>query len=298
MRVLVLGANGMLGHKLLQILGEDFEVRGTVRSDASTFDDHPVLGGIDCAGGVDVTDLDRLEEQIAWAREGAVINAIGVVKQLAAAKDPIESITINALHPHRAAKICARHGARFLHLSTDCVFSGKKGAPYLETDAPDPEDLYGRSKLLGEVTGPGCLTLRTSIVGRELGRATGLFEWCISQRGGTIRGFSGAIYSGLTTLALTRVIGTVLTHFPSLSGVRQVSSDPIDKFTLLSLLNEALDLGLTIERDTEFVCDRSLDSAGFREAVGYTPPTWQELIDDFAADPIPYEELHAAPRDR
>ena len=176
-----------------------------------------------------------------------VVNCIGIVKQLAAAKDPIPSITVNALFPHRLAQLRRAAGARLIHLSTDCVFSGTKRTPYTEVDNPDPVDLYGRTKLLGEVAGPDCLTPRTSIIGRELRNRTGLIEWFLGSRGGSVRGFAGVLYTGLTTTVLARLIGDLLEQHPQLEGVYQVAAESISKYDLLRLVDEAFQTRTAIE---------------------------------------------------
>ena len=288
MRVLVLGASGMLGHKLMQVLSARFEMIGTVRRSAASFTGDPVLGGAKLIDDVQAEDDDSIVRAMAEARPNVVINAIGLIKQLPEAKDPIPSITINSLFPHRVAQHCRTAGARLFHVSTDCVFSGRKGS-YTEQDEPDPLDLYGRSKLLGEVNGPGAVTLRTSIVGRELETTSGLIEWLISQRGQAIKGFNRAIYTGLTTPALARLMGELIEHHPDLHGLWQVSAEPISKYNLLQMVNDAMGLGITIHPDEQFVCDRSLNSERFRKATNSPLPSWEDMVDELAADSTPYD---------
>jgi dTDP-4-dehydrorhamnose reductase len=173
--------------------------------------------------------------------------------------------------------------ARLVHLSTDCVFSGSRGG-YREEDAADADDLYGRSKLLGEVGESPCITLRTSIIGSELSRKSGLLEWFLAQKGGSIKGFTGAIFSGFTTAELSRVIERVLVGYPQAAGLYHVSSAPISKYDLLCRLNTRLGLGVEIVPWSDFHCDRSLDSARFRAEFAYTPPSWDEMIEELARD--------------
>jgi dTDP-4-dehydrorhamnose reductase len=181
-------------------------------------------------------------------------------------------------------------GIRLIQLSTDCVFSGRKGN-YSEADMPDAEDLYGRSKLLGEVDSPGCLTIRTSIIGRELRDQLGLIEWFISRRGESVEGYAKAIYTGFTTQVLSEIIDEVVTRYPFLDGVWHIASDPISKYDLLVLVNEVFGLNITIGRNETVICDRSLDSSRFRASTGYQPPSWEEMIARMAAEKIPYDEL-------
>jgi dTDP-4-dehydrorhamnose reductase len=205
------------------------------------------------------------------------------VKRHPEAPDPVACIGVNALFPHRLGAVCARHGVRLIQLSTDCVFSGRRGG-YRECDPPDPEDLYGRSKLLGELDRPGCLTLRTSMIGRELGRQRGLLEWFLAQRGGAVRGFRRAIFTGLTTPALSRILVRVIGEHPGLAGIWHVGSEPISKHDLLVGVRDGAGLDIRIAPDDTYACDRSLDSTRFRRATGITPPSWVEMLDELCAE--------------
>lgn len=282
MKILVLGATGMLGHKMMQILAERFEVVGTVRGAPSPAP-HPLLARAALRGGVSAEDFDGVMRAIAQVRPDAIVNCIGIVKQLGEAKDPLRSITINALFPHRLAQLCQAAGIRLVHISTDCVFSGRKGR-YTEGDQSDAEDLYGRTKYLGEVGGIGCLTVRTSMIGRELKAPTGLVEWLIAQSGRSVRGYTRAIFTGFTTRVLAGIIADILDRLPDLCGVWHVSADPIDKHDLLHRINAAMGLGVEIHPDDTFVCDRSLDSSRFRQASGFQPPAWDEMIAGLAQE--------------
>jgi dTDP-4-dehydrorhamnose reductase len=281
-RVLILGGDGMLGHRLLRSLSGEHEVRVTLRPEEGAYHGHGLFHAANSFFGVDVRDHDRLVDVFARFRPQAVVNAAGVVKQRPEAKDSLTSIEINALFPHRLARLCAATGARLVHVSTDCVFSGRRGS-YRETDRPDPEDLYGRTKLLGELHEAPALTLRSSIIGLEIGRAQGLVEWFLASRG-TVKGFRRAIYSGLTTHEMARVIGGLLVRHPDLSDLFHVASAPIDKYTLLSQLARALGRDdVRIEPDDQLVCDRSLSAEAFRAATGYVAPSWEEMLRELAA---------------
>jgi dTDP-4-dehydrorhamnose reductase len=287
-RVLVLGGAGMLGHKLCQLYRQRFEIWTTVRTGYREYARYNLFDPQRVIGGVEATNFDSVVRAIADVKPHAVINCIGIIKQLQSAKDPIISLTINSLFPHRLANLCRAGGVRMIHISTDCVFSGRKGG-YSEADVSDAEDLYGRTKYLGEVDIPDCLTLRTSIIGRELSSASGLIEWFISNRGGKVRGYQGAVYTGFTTLALADIIAEVLENHPRLSGLYQVSSQPITKFDLLTLVNETYSLNIQIEPDRNFACDRSLDSSHFRRTTGFNPRSWAEMIAELYRDPTPYD---------
>ena len=291
MRVLILGGAGMLGHKLCQRYRDRFDTWVTVRTGYRDYARYGIFDPERTISGVDAASFDSVVRAMAEVRPDAVINCIGIIKQLKTAKDPVVSLSTNSLFPHRLANLCRASGARMLHISTDCVFSGRKGR-YTEADISDAEDLYGRTKFLGEVDAPGCITLRTSIVGRELSTASGLIEWFLSNRGGKVRGFTRAVYTGFTTVALADIIADLLENHPQLTGLYQVSSEPIRKLDLLTLVNKTYSLDIQIEPDAELVCDRSLNSSRFRLATGFAPPTWAGMVEEMHRDPTPYQDLH------
>lgn len=288
MKILVLGATGMLGHKAMQILSKRYDVVGSVRRDPAGYRDHPVLKDLELAGNVDVNDFSSVVSPVQRIRPDVVLNCIGIVKQLKEAYDPVPSIRINALFPHLLAQLCVEEGIRMVHMSTDCVFSGRTGM-YTEHDFPDADDLYGRTKYLGEVDYPGCLTVRTSIVGRELDSAHGLLGWFFSQQGKKVSGYTKAIFSGLTTNALSEVIGNVIERHPDLRGTWQVASSPINKYDLLVQVRDRFGLEIEIEPDESVAIDRSLDPARFIARTGITIPTWPEMIEQLYLDTTPYD---------
>ncbi len=275
--VLVLGAAGMLGNAVLRVFAESpgHSAWGSVRSAASVrllpaaLRDRVVTG-------VDVENVDSLARLFAQVRPDVVINCIGLVKQLAEADDPLQAIPINAILPHRLARMCALIDARLIHVSTDCVFDGRKGL-YKEEDPADAQDLYGRSKHLGEVDYPNAVTLRTSIIGHELNSAHGLVGWFLAQTT-PVRGFTRAVFSGLPTVELARAIRDAVLPNPALRGLYHVSAEPINKFELLRLVAKAYGRDTAITPDDKLVIDRSLDSTRFRTVTGYQPPNWEALV--------------------
>ena len=278
MRVLILGVTGMLGSALHQVFAPDptFETWGTLRDAAAlrffAERDHPRL-----LPGVDIGDQDALLASLNRARPDVVINAVGVVKQLAAANDPVRVLPANAIFPHRLAGLCDLAGARLIHISTDCVFSGSKGN-YKETDASDAEDLYGKSKYMGEVHDrANVITLRTSGIGHELNSRLGLLEWFLGEPG-PVRGYSRAIYTGLPWVELARVMRQYIFPRSDLSGLYHVSSDPISKLDLLRIIAQVYGKQIEIRADDTVRSDRSLDSTRFRAATGYVPAAWPALV--------------------
>jgi len=278
----------MLGHKLWQMFREHFDTWVTVRSNYEDYAIYDLFDQKRTLGGVDVLNIDSIIRACALVKPTVVINCIGIIKQLPTAKDPILSLIINSLFPHRLANMCQAAGVRLIHISTDCVFSGRKGM-YTEEDVSDAEDLYGRTKYLGEIDVPGCLTLRTPIIGRELRTTNGLVEWFLSNQGGKVYGYTGAIYSGFTTLALAQIISNIIEHHPNLTGVYQVSSKPISKYELLCLLREAFKIKVDIEPYSIVNINLSLDSSRFRKATGFLPPGWADMIHKMANDSTLYE---------
>ena len=282
----------MLGHKMFQTLRERFDgVFCTLREDASKapLDHVELLHGNDVFQGVDVTDFLSLEAVLSAFRPEFVVNCVGVIKQRAEAVSPIPSITINSLLPHKLARIAAHWGGRVIHFSTDCVFSGKCGN-YVEEDLSDAEDLYGKTKFLGEVAAANALTLRTSIIGRELTQHRSLLDWFLAQNHKTVRGYRRVIYSGVTTNHLAEQIASIIQEHPGLNGLYQVASDPISKFDLLCLLREAYRLDVHIEPDDLEVSDRSMRCDRLREAIAYKCPTWPVLAKQLVEDKTPYEK--------
>jgi dTDP-4-dehydrorhamnose reductase len=283
--VLVLGATGMLGHKVWQACEERTETWATVR----TAPTGAIPSGARVIGGIE--DADGVARALELSDAETVINCIGVIKQAPESSDPLISITTNSLLPHRVAAACAQRGARLIQISTDCVFSGRQG-DYSEQDLPDPADLYGRSKLLGELTSPGAVTLRTSIIGRELRGGLGLLEWLLAQRGGTVRGFTRARFSGLTTNEFAGLLTQLALGELSIDdGLWHVSAEPISKHDLLVIARDALRVEVEIVEDDGLALDRTLDSSRFREATGWHPRSWPEQLAELAADPTDYRPI-------
>ena len=292
MKILILGGEGMLGHKMFQTLlsrypdttctvvrplGEPFYQRVDLFRKGRVIDK------------VDAMDFTGLHEILDSERPGHIVNCIGVIKQRKEARAAIPSITLNSLLPHKLAEFAAGWGGRVIHFSTDCVFSGKRGH-YTEEDPSDAEDLYGKSKYLGEVSTENALTLRTSIIGRELSQFKSLLEWFLSQKGKTVRGFKRVIYSGVTTNNMAQLVGNLIADYPNLSGLYQVTGPAISKYELLCMLRDAYKLDVEIIPDDREVSDRSLIGGKFIKATGYSYPGWTDMVTELASDPTPYDK--------
>ena len=277
MKVLVLGANGMLGHAMMQVLSEslDYEVHGTIRA-VSHLQNFSAQHQACLHVGVDVRDADSLKAILGKIQPDIVINCVGLIKQLKEASDAISAIEINALLPHRVARMCDQIGARMVHFSTDCVFSGSHGM-YRESDFSDANDLYGRTKFLGELDSANTVTLRTSIIGHEFGSAHGLVEWFLSQEK-SCKGFTRAIFSGLPTVELARVVRDEVIPRSKLSGVLHVAAAPISKYDLLCLIAKVYDKKIKIIPDGALEINRSLNGERFKKMTGYVAPSWTSLV--------------------
>jgi dTDP-4-dehydrorhamnose reductase len=288
MKILVLGAYGMLGHKLFTRLGKEFDVYGTCRELKANESWSSMFPAPRMFTWVTAEEPGTVLTPIKNVKPDVVINCIGIVKQLEAANDPIQTIAVNALFPHQLARICEKEHARLIHFSTDCVFSGKRGL-YKPTDLTDAEDLYGRTKALGEVNKQGCVTTRSSIIGRELGTRNGLVEWFLSQKSKKVQGYKNAIYSGFTTIEMSNIVRMIIDKHPELSGTVQIASKPISKCDLLNLIKEKMRLDIKIEPESEHRIDRSLDGNAFNNLTGYAPPGWESMIEELARDSAMYE---------
>lgn len=277
MKVLVLGASGMIGNAMFRVLSEnrDWQVWGTIRTDRAIRSFEESLGSRLIAD-VDVSHPDALVQVFTRVQPDVMVNCIGLTKHHKEANDPILTMLVNSLLPHRLANLCAVARARLVHVSTDCVFAGATGG-YVETDAADAVDVYGKSKSLGEVDTPNAVTLRTSTIGHELHGAYGLLEWFLSQQC-SCKGFRKAIFSGLTNIEFARVVRDVVIPRPELRGLYHVGGQRIAKYELLQLIAEIYEKAIDIVPDSQLAIDRSLDSSLFCKITGYLAPDWPDLI--------------------
>lgn len=288
MKVLILGGNGMLGHKLVQQLQDKFDVWATVRGPSFDFSKYGLLPSERTIGSVDVEHTRDVHKVLEMVAPDVVINAVGIIKQIPSSKDIIKTLEINSIFPNRLAEFSHEFGYRLICISTDCVFDGQTGR-YTEGSVPNARDLYGKSKNLGEVITENCLTIRTSIIGREIGTSHSLVDWFLSHHGQSVRGFVNAIYSGFPTIVFADIIASLITDFPELHGLYHLSSEPINKFDLLHLVKKYYNVEIGIERFEDFRIDRSLDSSKFRNETGFWPASWDEMIRRMAGDPTPYD---------
>jgi dTDP-4-dehydrorhamnose reductase len=286
MKILVLGASGMLGNAMMRVLGdtENLEVFGTIRAASAKFFFPENLAKrliADC----DVENSDSLNAVFVKVKPDIVINCIGLIKQLEQSSDPLKGILVNALLPHRLHKLCSLTRARLVHFSTDCVFNGSVGN-YTESSAPDASDLYGKSKFLGEVGGDNAITIRTSIIGHELQSAYSLLGWFFAQQV-QCKGYTRAIFSGLPTTAMAGIVRDYVIPNPKLSGLYHVAAEPISKYELLKIVADVYEKPIDIIPDDSLVIDRSLNAERFTVATGYRAPSWPILIQAMRHNKLP-----------
>jgi len=281
MRIFIFGITGMLGHVLWQNLKEDFEVYGTTRDREDNFTEkYPIFknNNRNIIYEIDVLSKEAISTVVGKVRPDVVINCVGIVKQLKEAEDPIISISVNSLFPHLLAVRCEDANIKLIHISTDCVFSGKKGF-YRETDPADADDLYGRTKYLGEVSGSNCLTIRASLIGREPREKKSLLEWFLAQKG-QVKGYKKAVFSGLTTYSFTEILKEIILKYPRLNGIYHVASNPINKYELLTQLKAIYKKDIEIIPDETIKVDRSLDASKFKNDTSIKIPMWDEMLED------------------
>ena len=275
--LMILGANGMLGHMLFKYFNfySSLNTIGILR-DKSNLSNDPKLYKSKNIFEFNILEDNELNKLINKFKPEFIINCVGIVKQHQDANNPLVSIAVNSLFPHKLNKLCQLFGIKLIHISTDCIFSGKRGN-YTENDYSDSSDLYGRSKFLGEINTNNGITLRTSYIGEELVTKRGLLSWFLSQEG-IIKGFSKAIYSGLTTLEIAKVIEKFVLPNKSLKGIYHLSSNPIDKYSLLNIIKKEYEKDVIIVKDKNYKINRSLNSSKFQFETGYKPLKWEKSI--------------------
>ena len=275
MKILIFGSTGMLGSQLFINLSKMYDVIGTSRD--VKIHDSLVSFNNSFHQFLDIKDDNEIKNIIRFIKPSVVINCIGLIKQRENVNNPLDVLPINSLFPHHLSEICKQFDVRLIHISTDCVFSGKKGG-YVESDKSDAEDLYGISKYLGEINHKeNCVTLRTSIIGHELNSKKALLEWFLSQEL-SVKGYRKAVFSGLTTNELSKVIGDIVIPNKSLAGLIHISSKAIDKYSLLNMISEVYNKKIKIISDESLIIDRSLDSSYFTKTTGYIAPNWHDMI--------------------
>ncbi len=286
LKILVLGASGMLGHKVFEVLSsnKEYDVYGTVTRMASFKNTLPTNFADKIIENIFADKIDTVENLLLKQKPDVVINCIGVIKQNEDSKSTKNCIVLNALFPQQVAELCEKLNCRFITIATDCVFDGQKGTAYLDDDLPTCHDVYGMTKYLGEIRNGNTLTLRTSIIGHELGSNLSLLDWFLSQSTENTKGFTKAIFSGFTTFAFAKLLDEKIIPNKDLKGFYHISVNPISKYELLSLVAKAYQKKINVIPDSNLSINRSLNSDRLRKIIAYQPPSWEELIKNMYED--------------
>jgi dTDP-4-dehydrorhamnose reductase len=293
MRVLILGGNGMIGHKVYQFLSKEYsDTWVTLRNKLDSYTFSHIYNSEKVVDEIDLLNFEYLSYKLNEINPDIIVNACGITIRRGVDNLKSNSIILNSALPHILNEWVTFNRKRLIHFSTDCVFSGDNGN-YSDYDYKDATDIYGSSKSLGEVTDSKfAITLRGSMIGRELENNTELFEWFLKQRNKTIKGFSGVIYSGITTIKMAEIVLKLIQYFPNLSGVYNISSKAITKFDLLKLFNEHFEMNAKILDYNSYVSNKNLISSRFFSAIGLEQPEWGSLISQLKVDCIQNNNLY------
>ena len=289
MKILILGGDGMIGHKMDQVLSvQNHEIVISIREKKDL-----TLKSISSKSKVFFNDFlkDNIIDFLVKVNPDVIINAIGVTIRRGAKKNISDTIYLNSLFPHQLSNWALAFKKRLIHFSTDCVFSGSEGS-YLEDATPNALDYYGKTKGLGEINSKSSLTIRSSMIGPELFNKTELFEWIINNKEKEINGFSRVMYSGVTTIYMARLLSDLIVNHKNLDGIYNVASKPISKFELLHLINDKFDLGLIINKDQNITSNKTLNPSKIEKEIGIESPHWNDLIVEIKKDYMNHTNLY------
>ena len=283
MRVLILGVSGMIGHKLLLELTNYFETFGVLHRTKDHYGNLPLFSKKNIFENVDVIEFDILKNLVLAINPDVILNGVGITKRKKEINNPIDVIKINSLFPHILTDWAKTNNKRVIHFSTDCVFDGKTGN-YNENSLTTAEDVYGRTKALGEVISKHSLTIRSSFIGQELFGKTELLEWFLGQNGKQITGYTNTYYSGVSTIFMSRVVKSIISDFTNLSGLYNLAPEtPISKYELLCIARDAYNLKVDIVPEKKHVHRPTLNGARLRKAMNLKVPSWNIMMKEVAS---------------
>ncbi|HZL09024.1 MAG TPA: SDR family oxidoreductase [Prolixibacteraceae bacterium] len=291
MRVFIFGVSGLIGHKLFQELSANFEVFGTLHKSKIQYGNLPLFSNKNVIENIDVTNFELLKEVICNVNPDVILNCVGITKRKIDIKNPLDVLIINSVFPHQLANWAKANQKRVIHFSTDCVFDGEIGN-YNETSLTTAKDLYGRTKALGEINYNHTLTIRSSFIGQELFDKTELLDWFLSQNGKQIKGFKNTFYSGVSTIFMAEVVKNIISNFPNLSGLYNLSPDkPISKYDLLSIAKEAFRINVDILPDLKHAHFPTLDASKLKHEINLVVPSWKKMMNELASNSDFYTNL-------
>jgi len=286
MKVLILGADGMIGHKMAQSLSH-FDLYLNSRSKSNYLQEYfpsSTLSNFDFLN-------QKIEDLLEKTLPDYIINAVGITIRRGASYNK-ETNFLNSQLPKKIDFWCKENQKKQIHFSTDCVFSGDKGN-YNDLDLPDAKDNYGKSKGEGEINSNSTLTIRSSMIGREIYNKTELLEWVISNKNKKIKGFDNAIYSGVTTLWMSNTVNEIIKNNPDLFGIFNISSSPISKYDLITKINTYFNLNIEIERDSSYYSNKSLNSNRFFSETNFKKPNWDQMLNNLYLDSEKNKNLYS-----
>lgn len=291
-KILILGASGLLGHKLFQTLSARFDnVTGLLHGDRQRFVATGLFDSTNTVDQFEANDFDSVLEQLNQFSPDVIVNAVGITKRRKGITDARYARRINADFPALLSQWVTQRDRRLIHFSTNCVFDGTK-ASYTESSPPDCQTIYGSTKAAGEVSAAGALTLRTSFIGRELAHYTELLEWFLAQKGKVIGGYTSSLFSGVSTQYLSRVVADVIEFHPKLSGLYNLAAaKPITKYDLLCLARDVFKINVEIIPEENNLNNAVLDGSVLNRKLNLKIPTWQEMMDDIAKESL-YDSLN------
>jgi dTDP-4-dehydrorhamnose reductase len=282
MRLLILGASGLIGHKLLLKLSIDFDVYGILHKSKENYGSIKLFAGQKIIDKVDVSDFGSICGILEVINPDVILNCVGITLRKDEINDPFKAIKINALFPHQLANWAKANNKRVIHFSTDCVFNGSTGN-YTENSLTTAENIYGRTKALGEINYDHTLTIRSSFIGQELFGKTELLDWFLQQDGKQIKGFTNTLYSGVSTNFMAYIVKTIILDFPKLSGLYQLATEkPISKYELLCIAKKAFEIGVEIIPDDKQVHKPTLNGSKLNDKIKIEVPSWEEMMNDIA----------------
>jgi dTDP-4-dehydrorhamnose reductase len=292
MKILILGGNGMIGHKMYQVISKKYPNTWVLFKKKYDSVQNNLLFKKDFViDDFDVSDFSKLIQLLNHLKVDIIINAIGLTIRRNVYDIHSKSILINSVLPHILNEWVISNNKRLIHFSTDCVFSGKDGF-YTEDSFVDSIDFYGRTKGLGEIISSNTLTLRSSMIGLELENKTELLEWFLSNKNGVVQGYNRAIYSGITTNCMANFVEKIIEHYPNINGLYNVSSEKITKFDLLNLFNDYFQTNINIVPNNLYVTNKVLNSDKFYKITGFKKPDWENLIKDLVNDSKEHKQIY------
>jgi dTDP-4-dehydrorhamnose reductase len=281
-KILILGITGTLGHKIAQELIKDKRnvIFGTYNDKNKFFRLNSYLSFVSFHQTLDISAIFNL---IRTENFDYVINCSGIIKQKIINQDIY--FKINTILPKKISKIASIGKFYFIHFSTDCVFNGKIGN-YTELDIPDANDLYGKTKILGEpdLKLRNCLTFRTSFIGHEINHNFSLLNWFVFNKRKKIYGFQKCFFSGVTNLEISKIIRKLIKNNKFIEGIFNLSGISINKFQLLNLINRKYQLKKIIIRKNYPIINRTLSNKKFQKFFKYKEKKWPKLLNELFID--------------